>query len=177
MSELVSIGEICGAFGVRGEVKVRPLTDFPERFRGMREVLVGRGDRVRRYAIDGVVERGGWWYFKLAGVETREQAQALRGARLQVTEAEVQPLPEDCYYVFQLRGLAVYDQQRGLLGTLSDVLHTGANDVYVVRGERYGEVLIPAIRDVVLEIDLAGGRVQVRLLPGLLPEEGADGAG
>ena len=108
--------------------------------------------------------------FKLAGVDTVEAAAGLVKGLLQVSEEELHPLPEDTYYVFHLLGLEVDDLDKGYLGKVTEVLPTGANDVYVVKGERYGEVLIPAIKDVVLDIDLANRRMRVKLLPGLINE-------
>jgi len=169
--ELVSIGEICGTYGTGGTVKVRPLTDYVERFDGMTEVLVSQGARLDLYAIESIVAHGQWLLFKFAGIDTREQAQSLRSGILKVAESDLFPLPEDCYYIFQLQVLPVYDEERGLLGTIVDVLQTGANDVYVVNGGRYGEILIPVIKQVVTDIDLEERLVRVKLLPGLIDEE------
>lgn len=170
MSDLVSIGEICGTYGTGGVVKVRPLTDFPDRFKGMNEVLVQKGTRLAFYRIESVSNHGNWYLFKFAGVDNREQARSLTGGALKVAEEDVFPLPDGCYYVFQLQGLKVYDEEKGFVGVIADVLQTGANDVYVVEGGPYGEVLIPVIKDVVREINPNAGKVQVKLLPGLIDE-------
>jgi 16S rRNA processing protein RimM len=170
MSGLISIGEICSPFGKRGVVKVRPLTDFPERFAGMNEVLVQIGDDLQLYEMKSMNEHGEWLLMKFNGVDTREQASALTTGILKVAEADTFPLPEGCFYIFQLEGLRVYDGQRGFLGVIVDVLQTGANDVYVVSGGSFGEVLIPVIKGVVGDIDFEEGTVRVNLLPGLLDE-------
>jgi len=104
-------------------------------------------------------------------VESKEDAQNYRGAMLMVEEKDVYPLPEGVYYHFQLRGLDVYDSRHGYLGKLTDILETGANDVYLVKSPKYGEVLIPAIGEVINSIDLDQGEMKVTLLPGLLDEE------
>src|SRR5690554_4604612 len=105
---------------------------------------------------------------KLEGLDDRDSAQALRGALLQVARDAVHPLPPGEYYVFEIVGLAVYDETGRHLGVVADVLETRANDVYVVdRADGQGELLLPAIRDVILRIDLEQGRMDVRLLPGL----------
>ncbi len=174
MEDLVAVGEVCGPFGTDGKVKVRLLTDFPERFSGMKEILVQQGDNLKVVGIEQVFPSHDFMIFKFRGIDTREQARSLMRAHLKVPVSEVFPLPEDCYYIFQLKGLEVYDEARGYLGRISDVIVTGANDVYVVQGGPFGEVLIPAIKEVVLDVRLGEGRVEVRLIPGLI-EEGDEG--
>jgi len=174
MEDLVAVGEVCGPFGTEGKLKVRLLTDFPERFSGMKEILVQQGNSLKVLAIEYAFLSGGFMIFKFRGIDTREQARSLVRAHLKVPVSEVFPLPEDCYYIFQLKGLEVYDEARGYLGKISDVILTGANDVYVVQGGPFGEVLIPAIKEVVRDIRLEEGRVEVQLIPGLI-EEGDGG--
>ena len=106
--------------------------------------------------------------FKFRGVDSRETAEALRGQHLMIPENEVYPLPEGSYYYFQLKGLSVYDQERGYLGILQDILETGANDVYSIKSEENGEILIPAIKEVVLRVDLEKKEMRIKLLAGLL---------
>lgn len=168
--EMISVGEICGTRGLHGELKVLPLTDFPERFKGMEEIWVECGPRSGLYKIESYRAYKQLLLFKLAGINTVEEAAGLVKGLLKIDEGEVFPLPDDTHYVFQLLGLEVDDLERGYLGKLTEVLQTGANDVYVIKGERYGEVLIPAIKDVVLDIDLATSRMKVKLLPGLIDE-------
>ncbi|MGE5544414.1 MAG: ribosome maturation factor RimM [Bacillota bacterium] len=169
--EMISVGEICGTRGLKGEVKVLPLTDFPERFKGMKEIWVECGPRSGYYQIESYRSYKQFLLFKFAGIDTVEEAAGLVRGLLKVDEDEVYPLPEDTCYIFQLLGLEVDDLVKGYLGVVTDVLQTGANDVYVIKGERYGEVLIPAIKDVVIDIDLAQGRMKVKLLPGLINED------
>jgi len=148
--------------GVRGELKVQPLTDFPERF-----------DPGESFWLDGAertIERSRWQkgtvVLKVAGLDTRDQAEALRGHELQIAEPEDLPEDEGVYYQHDIVGLKVEDTAGEALGRVTDVLGTGANDVFVVRGPR-GEILLPAVEDVVREVDIAGGRLVVELLPGL----------
>lgn len=165
---LVSIGVISASFGVRGEVKVFPLTDYPERFQSLKEILLV-GEKAReKLTVETGKPYGRFYLFKFRELNRREEAERYRGWHLMVPEAEVYPLPEGTYYYFQLKGLSVYDSDRGFLGILRDILETGANDVYVVESKQYGEILIPAIKQVVLKVDLEQGKMQVKLLPGLL---------
>jgi 16S rRNA processing protein RimM len=151
---------ITSAHGVRGEVRVSPLTDFPERFEaGARLWLQGRPvgvERSRWQRRDIIV--------KLAGVETRDEAEALHGKELQVIAAA--PLEAGVFYQHDVIGLRAVTVAGEVLGTVVDVLTTGSADVYVVRGER-GELLLPAVEDVVREIDLGSRRLTVELLEGL----------
>jgi 16S rRNA processing protein RimM len=156
----VRVGVIATPFGIRGELKVQPLTDFPARFRpGQLLWLQGEPRRIERSRWDknDVV-------VKLEGIETRTQAEGLRGETLMIPEAAA--LDSDRYYLHDIIGLRVVDAAGETLGKVEDVLSTGANDVYVVRGDR-GELLLPAIDDVVKEVDLAAGRLVVELLEGL----------
>lgn len=153
-----------GARGLRGELVCAILTDFPERFASTREVLLGEPPspyRVERQRV----ERGRL-VLKLAGIRTREAAESLRGALVEVPADQAVELPPETYFWHQIIGLQVVEQDGRDLGRVVDILVTGSNDVYVVRDERR-ELLIPAIKDVVREIDLERGRILVELLPGL----------
>jgi len=120
--DLVSIGVIRGAYGLRGEVRVAPLTDFPERFDKMEKVfVVGSGVRALMN-VENTRTANQTILFKFQGIDSRETAEGMRGQHLMIPENEVYPLPEGSYYHFQLKGLRVYDQERGYLGILQDRL-------------------------------------------------------
>jgi 16S rRNA processing protein RimM len=155
------VGRITAAHGVKGEVKVQPLSDFPQRFeQGSRLWLDGMPQEVERGRHQGrnVI-------LKLSGVETRTEAEALIGKDLLAAEATRIEV-EDVYYLHDVIGLRVEDETGETLGKLTEVLSTGSNDVYVVRGER-GELLLPALDDVVREVDVAGGRMVVQVPDGI----------
>lgn len=169
--ELVSVGKITGTHGIKGEVKILPLTDFPERFRpGTRLILIPEGEEGRAFPVTVIRSRfgKGGLILKLAEINDHDQATAVRGATLKVEPWAVEPLPEGHYYIYQLVGCRVYDLDGEYLGILTDVLATGANDVYVVRDNDAGEVLIPALKEVVRQIDLNTREIRVALPPGLL---------
>jgi len=161
----VAIGRVGAPWGVRGAVRVLPLTDRRRQLAAGRTVTVAG----ERRTIESARWQKGMVYLRLSGIDDRESAEALRGRLVAVAESELQPLPEGHYYRFQLIGLAVISTDGEELGRLTDVLSTGANDVYVVRGDR-GEVLLPATDEVVREIDLEGGRMVIEVMPGLLPQ-------
>ncbi|TDA65641.1 MAG: 16S rRNA processing protein RimM [Clostridia bacterium] len=166
----IAVGEILGPHGVHGEVKVRPLTDFPERFYRLETVRVRLGGEPRPYTVEQCrVLQGHTIIIRFVGVSDREAAATLRGGLIEIPPEEVVPLPEGHYYVFQLVGLPVYTVEGELLGRLKDVLSTGANDVYVVADDRTNkEILLPAIREVIKEVDLDGEKMIIDPLPGLL---------
>ena len=161
----VAIGRIGAPWGVRGAVRVLPLTDR------RRQLAAGRTVNVagERRTIESARWQKGLVYLHLSGIEDREAAAELRGRLLAIAESELEPLPEGQYYRFQLIGLAVISTDGEELGRVTEVLSTGANDVYVVSGDR-GELLLPATDEVVREIDLEGSRMLIEALPGLLPQ-------
>ncbi len=161
----VAVGVVLTSFGLRGDIKVEPLTDFPERF-GAGKTLWLAGEPHR-------VERSRWQhrvvYVKLSGIDTPEAVAALRGRYLELPEAERAALEPGDYYQSDIIGLAVETVHGTALGRVVEFLPTGGNDVLVVRGEQ-GEILIPMIEDVVQSVDLDAGRVVVEPIEGLLPE-------
>jgi 16S rRNA processing protein RimM len=166
-SQYIAIGSIVGVHGIRGEVKVMPLTDFPERFKPGQRVYVGNETDATETKIVAARPHQSMWLVKLASVPDRNAAELLRDQYLLIPEGDVMPLSEHENYVHDLIGIAVVTETGEPLGTLEDVLFTAANDVYVVAGPE-GEILIPALRTVVLEVDLDARRMVVQLPEGLL---------
>lgn len=169
-NDLINIGRIVGTFSYDGTVKVYPLTDFPERFKKMKQIRVEHNGKIEEFSVELARPHKEMYLLKLKGIDSMEKAEEYKHAAIVIDQEELMPLPEGEYYHFQLEGLQVIDQQRGTLGVLTEVLATGANDVYVVKSPRYGEVLIPVIQDVVLGVDLEAGEMKVRLLPGLVED-------
>ena len=155
----IVIGRVGAVHGIHGDLRIIPLTDFPERFSALREVMVG--DELLHVAH--VKPQGKNFLMRFREYTVREDAQRLTGRLLTVARAEAAPLDEGEYYVFDIVGLTVYDEEDNELGSVENVLRTGSNDVYAVRSEDGRELLIPALRAVVQSIDLPGGRMTVRL--------------
>ena len=160
------IGEVAKPHGVRGEVRVLPHTDLPERFTWLETVYLGE-ENPQPVGVEMARLHQNIVLLKLAGYDDRDAAESLRGELLQVPETEAIPLEEGEYFLYQLEGLAVFSDEGEHLGELTQVLETGANNVFVVSGEK-GDVLLPDIEDVILDIDFENGRITVHLLPGLL---------
>ena len=157
-NERIVIGRVGAAHGIRGDLRIIPLTDFPERFTALREVMVG--DELLH--IEQMKPQGKNILMRFREYGVREEAQRLTGRLLTVAREEAAPLDEGEYYVFDIVGLTVYDEKGSVLGTVENVLRTGSNDVYAVRAADGREILIPALRAVVLAIDVPGGRMTVR---------------
>ena len=164
----LTIGRVRKPHGVRGDVRVEPLTDLPERFTWLETVWVGDKDP-QPVAVESARLHGGLVLLKLTGYDGREEAKALNGQWLQVPESEAIPLAEGEYFLYQLEGLAVYTDEGEHLGELTQVMETGANNVFVVKRVGAKDVLLPDTDEVVREIDFENGRMIVHLLPGLLP--------
>ncbi|TEB05479.1 Ribosome maturation factor RimM [Pelotomaculum schinkii] len=164
--EFIRIGKILKSQGHRGAVRVLPLTDFPERFQGMKRVRVKLRDGGADYTIEEIKPHGKFLTIKFKEITDMDAADKLRDCYLEVTRQELVPLQEGSYYIFDIVGMSVFDLDQTLLGKVTDVLQTGANDVYVV--ETAGKpLLIPALKQVVREIDLPGRRMLVELPEGL----------
>ncbi|MDA8211105.1 MAG: ribosome maturation factor RimM [Clostridia bacterium] len=164
---LINIGKIVNTHGIKGELRVVPLTDFPERFFKMKQVLVNNGGKLQTYRIQNVREYKNLLIIKFAEIDDMNAALLLKNAFLQVTGAELTKLPEHTYYIFQLEGLEVFTVDGGSLGKLHEVITTGANDVWAVRDEAGREILVPAIKQVIKSVDLDAGKVIVDLPEGL----------
>jgi len=163
--QYLTIATVLAPFGLRGELKVRIETDFPERFALLSQVYLGPDHEP--FAFEAFRVHKGFGLLKLKGCDSRDQAERLRGWEVQIPGEEAVPLPAGQYYIYQIEGLAVYTEEDEYLGTVQEVLSTGSNAVHVVQGP-LGEVLIPALPDVVLKVDLEAARMIVRLPPGLL---------
>lgn len=164
--EYIAIGKIVNTHGINGEVRVLPLTDFPERFSGMGRVLVATPTGQRELNIEHIRPHSKFVMIKFREVPDLSTAQALKGGLLQVTRDELVALPPGSYYIFDIVGLLVYTSSGEFLGKVTEVLQTGANDVYIVEtGAK--PVLVPAIKEVVKEIDLDARRIVVELPEGL----------
>ena len=161
--ELVLVGRVVKPQGRHGEVAVVPITDRPDRFPQLaRAFLPADGDQAREVRVERVWPHKGRFVLKLAGVDSIDAAEALRGLELRIAEDELAELPQGSYYHHQLVGLRVEDENGAPLGVVADVLETGAEArVLVVRGEQ-GETLIPFAAAFVKDVDLERRRLVVQ---------------
>ncbi len=168
MEDLLQVGVITQTHGVHGEVKVFPTTDDAKRFQDLTQVILDNGREQKTLEIESVRFFKQYVLLKFRGYDSPESMEPYKGARLLVERGDAVPLQKDEYFIADLLGLTVVTDTGEELGTLSDVIPTGANDVYAVSTRQYGEVLIPAIRDCILDVDLAAGKMKIHLLDGLI---------
>jgi 16S rRNA processing protein RimM len=166
---LVAVGRVIGAHGLKGELKVVPLTDWPDRIGEIRSVYLsaGRGETGGLFEIEKVRGTPKVLFVKLHGIEDRKQAESLTGHDLRIRRSECAALPENAYYIFELKGLAVETADGGKIGTVVDILRLPAQDMLVVRRKRE-EILIPMVKKFVRKIDIPSGKITVEYIEGLL---------
>ena len=167
MEEYLQIGVITTTHGVRGEVKVYPTTD-PERFLSLDRVFLDTGKEKKELHVTGVRIFKQHANVKYKRNDNNNEIERYKGCSLYVTREDAIPLEEDEYYIADLQGMQMYTEDGELFGTLRDVMETGANDVYIVDSKEHGEVLIPAIHDCILDVDLDEQKMTIHLLPGLI---------
>jgi len=166
-TEWVTVGQVVALLGVRGELKVRLLTDIPNRFSELDAVYVGQ--QHARHDIESVRPyKGEMIILKLANFDDANAAEALRNAELQIPLSKVAKLPPDSYYQHDILGLQVLTLGGKAVGTIVDIIVTGSNDVYVVKTLAGTQQLIPAIKDVIKQIDLIRRTMHIDPIPGLL---------
>lgn len=164
----LAVGRISKPHGIKGEVRVELMTDQPERFELLDAIYVGE-DSPRRVAINSVRYHQGIVLLRLEGYPTRTEAESLRGELLQVPISEAVPLEDGEYFLYQILGLEVFTNDGQSLGRLTEILETGANNVFVVEGMKR-QYLLPDIPDVIKEIDIENGRLVIDPLPGLIDD-------
>ncbi|HWQ83920.1 MAG TPA: ribosome maturation factor RimM [Anaerolineales bacterium] len=165
----LAVGKLGRPHGIRGEVFLILMTDFPERLQS--NVQVYLGEEYEPLVIRSRRENKDALLLKFDGYDTPEAVGELRNKLLFVRADDRPPLPEGEYYHHQIIGLQAVDEQGDLLGRVTDIIFTGSNDVYIVQPESGPEILLPATEEVILAIDLEQGLIRVHLIPGLLRGE------
>lgn len=165
----VAVGEVMGTFGVRGELKIAPLTDFPDRFE--RTPLLYVGDKRTPMRVLSARSHKAHVLLTLEGVASLDDAERLRGARLYIQAGDLHPLEQNQYYLHDMLGLRVRHVNGTSLGTIADVVPSTGNDLFVVRNDTTGaETLLPVVKAFIKEVDLAGGVIIVDPIPGLFDD-------
>ncbi len=164
MTKYLEIGQIVNTFGIKGMVKVKPFTDNIERFNNLEKVYIKNKSSQTEYKIQEVKYHKNMVLMKLEGIENPEQADLLRNSYLIVDREKETPLEKGTYYIVDMIGLEVYTDENELLGTLEDIYNTGSSDIYVVKNELGRQVLLPAIKDVIKNIDMENKKITVHLI-------------
>ena len=168
MEDLLRVGVIANTHGIRGEVKVFPTTDEKERFKDLKKVILDMGKEQKVLEIQSVRFFKNLVILKFKGIDNINDIEMYKGKDLLVTREDAVPLEEGEYFIADLLDLDVYSDEDEKIGVLYDVMHTGANDVYVVKTEEGKEILLPAIDECILDIDLEESRMTVHIMEGLL---------
>lgn len=168
MEDLLKVGVITTTHGVRGEVKVYPTTDEPERFLELDYVLLDTGRELRKLEIKNVKFFKNLVILKFKGVDNINDIEKYKGRDLWIPREEGQELEEDEYYIADLLGMSVVLEDGQEFGTLKDVMETGANDVYVVEDTKGEEILLPAIKECILDVDVEKNVMTIHLMKGLI---------
>ena len=168
MEDLLQVGIITSTHGERGEVKVYPTTDDPRRFRRLKEVVLDTGKEKMNLEIEGVKFFKQFVILKFKGLDNINDIEKYRQKSLYVTRKNAVRLQRDEYFIADLIGLKVQDEDGKELGTVKDVIETGANDVYEVEMADGKSLLLPAIKQCILNVDVENGTMQVYVLEGLL---------
>ena len=168
MQEFLEIGQIVNTFGIKGMVKVKPFTDDIKRFDDLKKVYVENNKTKKQYEIEEVKYHKGMVLMKLKGVNTPEEAELLRNYYLKVKREDEPELDDGTYYIVDLIGLNVYSDEGCLLGKIDDIFNNGSCDIYAVKDELGKQLLLPAISDVIKEINLEQKKIIVHILKGLI---------
>ena len=168
MDKYLELGQIVNTFGIKGQVKVNPFTDDIKKFEKLKEIYIEKKNELKLFQIEKVNYSKNMVILKLKGIETPEEAESLRNSYLKIDRKDAKKLPEGTYYIADLIGLDVYTDENELLGKVDYIYNTGSNDIYVVKDEQGKEILLPAIKDVLKQVDLENGKIIVHIIEGLI---------
>lgn len=168
MEKQLQVGVISSTHGVRGEVKVFPTTDDVTRFRQLKKVYLDTGREMLPLEIQNVKFFKQFAILKFKGIDNINDIEKYRGKSLMIDREDAVDLDEDEYFIADMMGMKVCTEDGSEFGTLKDVMETGANDVYIIDSPEYGEVLIPAIRECILDVDMDEDRMTIHLMEGLV---------
>ena len=168
MEELLQVGVITSTHGVRGEVKVFPTTDDQNRIKSLKQVLLNTGREKKSLEVQGVKFFKQFVILKFKGIDNINDIEMYKKRELWIPREEAQELEEDEYYIADLIGMDVVLEDGSKFGTLKDVMETGANDVYVVEDAKGEEILLPAIRECILDVDVEKNVMTIHLMKGLI---------
>ncbi len=168
MEQMFQVGVISSTHGVRGEVKVYPTTDDMRRFKKLKEVILDTGREKKTLEIEGVKFFKQLVILKFKGIDNINDIEKYKGKSLFVDREHAVRLRKDEYFIADMIGMQVVTDEGEAFGTLKDVIETGANDVYIIETKEYGEVLIPAIKQCILDVDVEQGVMRIHLMEGLV---------
>ena len=166
--EYIEIGQIVNTNGLKGVVKVNPFTDDISKFEELKYIYIQLKSELRKVKIEQVRYNKNQVLLKLEGIDSIEEAEKYRNFYLKIEKKCQEELGEDTYYIVDLIGINVYSENDEYLGTIEDVFPTGSNDVYVVKDNLGKQILVPAIAEVVKEVELKNKKMVIKIIPGLI---------
>ena len=167
MEQFLQVGVISSTHGIRGEVKVFPTTDDPMRFKKLKKVFLDTGRERLELEVQSVRFFKQFAIVKFKGIDNINDIEKYKGKGIFVPREDAVPLDEDEYYIADLIGMEVFTED-GHFGVVKDVMETGANEVYIIESDEHGEVLIPAVRQCVLDVNVEEKKMKIRLMDGLI---------
>ena len=169
MEDMFRIGVYSNTHGVRGEIKVFPTTEDVKRFDYLKEIVMDCGkEGMKTFEVSGARYFKNMVILKFKGIDNINLIEKYKGAEIFVTRENAIPLEDDEFYIADILGAEVVSDEGEVLGTLKDVMQTGANDVYDIKLDKGGELLLPAIKQCILDVDIDGGTMKVHVLKGLM---------
>lgn len=166
MEDYFVIGRIVNTQGIKGEMRVVPTTDVPERFKLLNSVLIDKKGALQEYKVEGIRFHKQFVLLKIEGVDNMTDAEKFKNSEIKIPQEQALPLDDNEYYIKDLYEMSVITDEGENLGVIKDIIFTGANDVYVVRNDE-SEILIPAIKQCILNVDIEKNEMKVKLLEGL----------
>lgn len=168
MQEYFEIGQIVNTFGIKGEVKVNPFTDDLKRFEELKSILVEKNKQLLEFEIENVRYQKHLVILKLKNIDDMNIAEKYKGCYIKIHRKDARELPEGTYFIADIIGSQVITDDGKVLGKVDDIYNTGSNDIYVVKDDLGKQILLPNIKEVILDIDIEKQVVTVHLLDGLI---------
>ena len=168
MEKYFEIGQIVNTSGLKGVIKVKPFTDDIAKFNDLETIYISVKKELKEFKIEQVRFSKNMVFLKLEGIDTIEEAEKYRNLYLKIKRDKDEKLDKDTYYIVDILGCKVYTDEQKELGIVEDVFETGSNDVYVVKDETGKQILLPAIKEVIKNIDIDNKTIIVHLLEGLI---------
>lgn len=166
--EYFEIGQIVNTFGIKGFVKVNPFTDDLERFEELDSVFVVKNKELIEMKIEEIKYHKNLVLIKFKGIEDINMAEKYKGCYIKIKREATRKLPKDTYFIADLIGLPVYEENGNLLGKLDDIYNNKSHDIYVVKDELGKQILLPSTKEVIKQIDIENEKIVVHLIDGLI---------
>lgn len=165
---MIKLGKIVGTFGIKGELKIYPLTNYKEMFLDFKYLLLANGNEFNKVKIERARIHKNTIIILFEGIKSINEALEFIGKEIYIEEDKLPDLDDEEEYIYRLIGMRVYEENDHFLGTIADVFDNGAHSIYEVKDENGKEILIPVINDTIVSRDFEEGKLVVKLLPGLL---------